>query len=419
MEQGVRVPVLLFGSLAVDLGGQRLGPKDLGGIKPRRLFEILLVNRGRPVPKERLADLLWGDRPPQNVAGTLETYVSVLRRHLGEARGVVVTQDQAYAIDRQRAALDLDRFDALIERAASAKHHRRSHLEDALALVRGEVLENEPYSDWAIDIRDQYRQVATGARLEAGHLALAEGETRAALVHAERALQEEPLDERAHRLLILGLYLVGVKYEALDAYRRCRARLADELGLDPSEETEELHRAVLQDEPDERMRERFVRAEGGQRHARSAPPRAVLTRDDMHVLLVEDSPTDTRLVAEALDSGSLPVQLHVAGDGEEAIAFLRQRPPFEGSPRPDLILLDLNLPGMDGRDVLALVKSDPQLRAIPVVVLTSSDAQQDVLRSYDLHANSYVTKPGDPEDFAAVIRAIETYWPVTTPLRRE
>ena len=121
------------------------------------------------------------------------------------------------------------------------------------------------------------------------------------------------------------------------------------------------------------------------------------------------------LISEALESGTLPTRLHVVGEGEEAIAFLRGEGEYADAPRPDLMLLDLNLPGVDGREVLAEVKGDPKLRRIPVVVLTSSAAEQDVLRSYDLHANSYVTKPADPEDFTDVVRAIETFWPVTAP----
>ncbi len=128
------------------------------------------------------------------------------------------------------------------------------------------------------------------------------------------------------------------------------------------------------------------------------------------ILLVEDNPADVRLTREALKETKALNTLHVVGDGVAAMAFLRQQSPYAGSPRPDLILLDLNLPKKDGRDVLAEVKADQELRDIPVVVLTTSRAEEDVERAYDLHANAYVTKPGDLTQFLEVMRAIEAFW---------
>ncbi|WP_185961464.1 response regulator [Telmatospirillum sp. J64-1] len=124
------------------------------------------------------------------------------------------------------------------------------------------------------------------------------------------------------------------------------------------------------------------------------------------ILLVEDNPGDARLAEEALKEGQLATRLHVAQDGVEAMAFLQD----SASPRPHLILLDLNLPRKDGRQVLAELKEDPHLRRIPVVVLTTSQAEQDILRSYDLHANCFITKPVDLDQFITVIRAIEDFW---------
>ena len=122
------------------------------------------------------------------------------------------------------------------------------------------------------------------------------------------------------------------------------------------------------------------------------------------VLLVEDDPGDVVLIQEAFEHNKVSNSLHVAGDGVEAMEFLR------GEIRPDLILLDLNLPRMDGREVLAEVKSDPALRSIPVVVLTTSKAEEDILRSYDLHANAYVTKPVDFNRFIEVVRQIDEFF---------
>ena len=128
------------------------------------------------------------------------------------------------------------------------------------------------------------------------------------------------------------------------------------------------------------------------------------------ILLVEDNPADVRLTQEALKNGKVLHQLVVAGDGVEALALLRGAPPFTQPTRPDIILLDLNLPKKDGREVLAEIKADPQLHSIPVVVLTSSQAEEDVLKSYDLHANGYIVKPVDIDQFFAVIKKIKTFW---------
>jgi CheY-like chemotaxis protein len=130
----------------------------------------------------------------------------------------------------------------------------------------------------------------------------------------------------------------------------------------------------------------------------------------IEILLVEDNPGDVRLTKEALKEGRVRNNLHVAKDGVDALAFLQRTGPYAVAPRPDLILLDLNLPKKNGREVLAQIKQDEQLRHIPVVVLTTSQAEQDVLESYRLRANAYVTKPVDLDQFLKVVRSIETFW---------
>lgn len=130
----------------------------------------------------------------------------------------------------------------------------------------------------------------------------------------------------------------------------------------------------------------------------------------VQILLVEDNPADARLTQEAIRDTEFRYQLHLAEDGEEAMEFLYQEGEFSDVPRPDLILLDLNLPGMDGREVLAEIKSDENLGSIPVVVLTTSTAQQDLLYSYGLRANSYVNKPIDRDRFNDMIKSVMEYW---------
>lgn len=134
------------------------------------------------------------------------------------------------------------------------------------------------------------------------------------------------------------------------------------------------------------------------------------------ILLVEDNPADVRLIAEVLGQGPANVELRVVADRDEAMEFLRREGDHRESPRPAAVLLDLNLPGTDGREVLAELKADPALRSIPVVVLTTSRADADVARCYELHANAYVTKPVDLDEFVDAIRSVERFWLETATL---
>jgi CheY-like chemotaxis protein len=130
----------------------------------------------------------------------------------------------------------------------------------------------------------------------------------------------------------------------------------------------------------------------------------------IEILLVEDSPSDADLTIETLSDGKVLNNLHVVEDGVEAMAFLRREGQYTNAIRPDLILLDLNLPKKDGREVLSEIKVDPELSTIPVVVLTTSAAEEDVMRSYKLHANCYITKPVGLEEFIGIVKLIESFW---------
>ncbi|OLZ41791.1 two-component system response regulator [Natrinema saccharevitans] len=136
-------------------------------------------------------------------------------------------------------------------------------------------------------------------------------------------------------------------------------------------------------------------------HTQSEPAR---------ILLVEDNPGDVRLTKEAFEQGRIENDLSVVSNGAEALDYLSRRGEYADAPRPDLILLDLNLPGKDGEDVLEDLKDDPKLRSIPVIVLTSSRAEEDIAQSYELHANAYLTKPVDPDEFIETVRAFEKFW---------
>ena len=141
----------------------------------------------------------------------------------------------------------------------------------------------------------------------------------------------------------------------------------------------------------------------------------------INVLLVEDSPGDVRLTQEAFRGATASIKLHVASDGVDAMAFLRHEGVHTNSPRPDLILLDLNLPKMDGRQVLAHIKEDESLKLIPTVILTTSEAESDIVMSYQLQANCYLSKPVQLEDFENVVRSIHDFWLTTVkfPQRKE
>jgi CheY-like chemotaxis protein len=140
----------------------------------------------------------------------------------------------------------------------------------------------------------------------------------------------------------------------------------------------------------------------------------------IEVLLVEDSPGDARLTREALRDANTSVHLHVVCDGVEAMEFLRREGAHGNAPRPDLILLDLNLPRMDGREVLSLVKADPSLRTIPTIILTTSESEADVTTSYQLHANCYLSKPVQLDAFESLVKSINDFWltRVTLPSER-
>jgi len=144
-----------------------------------------------------------------------------------------------------------------------------------------------------------------------------------------------------------------------------------------------------------------------------------MNEDPVEILMVEDNPDDADLTLEALRDVNLINRVHVVEDGVEALAFLRQQDGYAGMRRPDLILLDLNLPRKDGREVLAEIKADENLRRIPVVVLTTSQSEEDIHHTYDLHANCYIQKPVDLEQLVKIVKAFEEFWLTIVKLPKE
>jgi DNA-binding SARP family transcriptional activator/pimeloyl-ACP methyl ester carboxylesterase len=248
------VAVRMFGPLQVEAGGTRLGPRDLGGVKPKQLLEVLLVERGRPVPKERIAELLWGEAQPRRAAATIETYVLVLRGRLdrppGLGRRLILTESGAYRLATGALSVDVDRFDALLrEAAASGPAGRRPLLQEAVTLADAELLADEPYAAWVVPVREHYRERQVQALVDLAECCLDLGDQRAALAAAQRALALDATRERACRAGMLAHAALGERDAALRLYERCRAALADELGVPPDPQSRRLHLAVLRAEP--------------------------------------------------------------------------------------------------------------------------------------------------------------------------
>jgi DNA-binding SARP family transcriptional activator len=303
-----RPAIHLFGAFEVEDGPRTLGARDLGGARPKQVLEILLAARGHRVSTDRLADLLWGDQQPRDPAGSLQTFVSVLRRRLAPdrdwARELVITETEAYRFATDLVALDLDCFDHLLERSAHepTRTARRS-LEQALALVRGDVLEDEPYAIWAEELRGTYRGRVLGAHLEAADAALAELDYGAALAHAEAAEALDGFSERAQRTAMLALYALGRQHDALATYRAFRARLDRELGLEPTSETRMLEAAILR-----------------QQEIRSLLPRAIrLTRRDA-------APPSIRLLGRTCELATLDRAAERALAGSFALVLVEGEP---------------------------------------------------------------------------------------------
>jgi len=243
----------MFGPLTIDDCGRTLGAGDFGGVRPKQVLEILLAARGHRVSTDRLAELLWGDARPDNWAGSIQTFISVLRRRLApereRARALVSTEPEAYRFATNLVLLDLDRFDELLERSARQPTHlSRQSLQQALDLVQGEVLEDEPYAVWAQELRGTYHGRVLGAHLDAADAALAELDYADALAHAQRAAGLDGFSERARRIAMLALYALGRQHEALATYRSFRERLDQELGLEPTADTKRLEGAILRQE---------------------------------------------------------------------------------------------------------------------------------------------------------------------------
>lgn len=252
MSAGHAMPisVKIIGNLQVHRGETVLTAASLGGPKPRQIFEILLLNLGTPVSKDRLIDLLWGGRAPGEALATLESYVSVLRRNLqpGCAKtGPLRTANGGYVLEQSLVDLDLHRFNALMLRAEhSAPAEAYPLLVQALALATGPLLSDELAPEWAEEAREHHAADVTALRVMAAEAAGASGQADKAVHWSQQAVAAEPLNERAWSALVSGYEAAGRYSEGLQAYDKCRRLLDRDLGCTPGPGLRAAHARLLQ-----------------------------------------------------------------------------------------------------------------------------------------------------------------------------
>jgi DNA-binding SARP family transcriptional activator len=311
VQSGTGLRIRLFGGLAIEDGTRVLGPTELGGARPKQVMEILLSARGRRVPTERLAEMLWGGEPPGNAAGSIQTFISVLRRALvGDretARRLIVTEPSAYRFATELVDLDIDVFDRLLARAVNEPQWvARYTIENALCLARGDILEDEPYAPWAEELRETYRERVLDAHLDVADFALAERDLARALGHADAALAIDRFGDRALRTAMLALYAQDRQHDALARYRSFRAALDEEIGLTPALETRALESAILRQEDPDTLLPRAAR-----RAATGTQPRSALLGRDAELGQLEAG------VRDALDGAAVLIQVEgEAGAGK-------------------------------------------------------------------------------------------------------
>jgi DNA-binding SARP family transcriptional activator len=370
-----KLEVKLFGAIAVSRGSTTIGARDFGGTKAKQLFELLVLARGEPVPKDRLADQIWGEALPVHVNATLETYVSVLRRKLtapcGEGRGLITTEHEAYALPTAGYELDLARFDELLRLADVAEPSaRRRYLEEALALATGSVLADEPYSDWAIDERWRYERRVIDTAVAAASAAMADRDARSALTHAERAIAVEPLDERGYHAGMLALRALGRDRDAIALHERCCATIAEAGAPAVSEELHELRTTIeRRDAIDVPSRPRALRS--AKAVTRTTPVRLLGRTEELGLLTqafeaTRDGGSDLVLIEGELGIGKTTL-LEAASRHLEGIAtgWARCSELVSGIPYAALALALREVLGastVDVRDFPALAGVFPEMR---------------------------------------------------------
>jgi DNA-binding SARP family transcriptional activator len=245
--------ITLFGPTSARTDSEATELTDFGGVKPRQILEILALKAGTPVPKDGLADLLWDGAPPKSAMGTLESYVCVLRRRLGCARGrgaAITTTSSGYLLDPRQVRVDLNTCRVLFGQAAAASPRAALQLvDDALTLAKGPLLASEPYQTWASREREVFTREVVAACTKASRHAISLGRHERAVELAMTAVQHDRFAEEAWQQLITALRAGGRRGEALRAYLDLRAVMVDELGVEPGPASHHLYLEVLREEP--------------------------------------------------------------------------------------------------------------------------------------------------------------------------
>lgn len=256
-SHGGKAAVISFavmGRIQVVSGERRLGPKELGGIKAKQILEILILERGHAVSKDRLADMLWGDNLPNDYIAALESHVSVLRSRLQpktkSSQSVIRTEPGGYRLIEDHVTIDLDRFDSLVDRAGTARPRQAlALLTAAVELINGDVLEDEVKAEWAHDIRRRYRVRYVEALVAVAEACLRAGQPERAVAHATKALDIDPLCEAACRAAMQAHYQLGRDETATAVFEQCKVRLDSDLGVPPLAATRALHDAIVAGDP--------------------------------------------------------------------------------------------------------------------------------------------------------------------------
>jgi SARP family transcriptional regulator, regulator of embCAB operon len=387
-------PVLeisVFGPLTIRRGNTELGSNDLGGPKPRQVLEILLLNFGSAVSKTRIMDLVWGGSHPSAALPTLESYVSVLRRHLqpGVGRGGPLrTVTGGYAIDRSLVDLDLNRFDTLIKQASQAAAAAAlALLTEALEIASAPLLGDELLPAWAEEERALHAARVSLARVQAAETALAVGDAGKAIMWGGAAAKEDPLNERAWTALILGLERNGEKTGALRAYDRCRRVMDEELGCAPSPVLKEAHARLLTSTAAARSGPAEPRPPihvvAGNRDL--APQLTKQETERLRILIVDDHTTFSDLLAGALDREPDLQSVGAATSVETAVTMFREL-------QPDVVIMDLYLTDGSGLEAAGHILSEaPGAR---IVMLTGNPSQEALREAARMGICGFLPKDG-------------------------
>ncbi|OFI37355.1 histidine kinase [Arthrobacter sp. SW1] len=385
----------IIGPLRIRRGDIALSAADLGGPKPRQVLEILLLSLGSAVSKNRIMELLWEGRHPAVAQPTLESYVSVLRRHLqpGTGRsGPIRTVTGGYIVDRSAVDLDLDRFQVLTTRAAHAEPVQAlAFLSEALELAHAPLLGDELLPAWAEEERALHATQVAGTRVLAAETALAVGDAGKAIAWARAAVQEDQLSERAWAALILGLEQQGENTEALRCLDRCRRILDEEMGCAPGPVLKAAQARLLGSTSGVDTAAAPAQAtQPLQVVPPSAPPvpehgPAEQAAGRLRILTVDDHTTFAELLNGALDREPDFMSVGSAKTVEEAVRMFQEL-------RPDLVIMDLHLADGSGLDAAGRILAEAP--ATRIVMLTGNPRQEALREAAVLGICAFLPKDG-------------------------